>query len=67
MSTVQEIESAILKLAPTQLSELSKWFDDHIERAWDARMEADAKTGKFDRFKQEIDQAKASGNLIDFP
>jgi hypothetical protein len=67
MSTVQEIESAILKLAVPHLSELSKWFDDHIERSWDARMEADAKAGKFDRFKREIEQAKASGSLIDFP
>jgi hypothetical protein len=67
MSTVQEIESAILKLAAPQLSELSKWFDDHIERSWDARMETDAQAGKFDRFKQDIDRAKASGTLIDFP
>jgi fatty acid/phospholipid biosynthesis enzyme len=67
MSTVQEIESAILKLAPGQLSELSKWLDEHLERSWDARMEADAKAGKFDRFKQEIDRAKASGTLLDFP
>jgi hypothetical protein len=65
MSTVQEIESAILKLPPTQLSELSKWFGEHVEHSWDAQMEADAKAGKFARFKKEI--AQASGKLLDFP
>jgi hypothetical protein len=67
MSTVQEIESAILKLEPAQLAELSKWFGQHFESAWDTRMEADAAAGKFDRFKQEIEQARAAGSLVDFP
>ena len=67
MVTREQADATILKLAPPQLSELSKWFDDHIERSWDARLEADAKAGKFDRFKQEIERAKASGALIDCP
>ncbi len=67
MSTVKEIEAAIEKLPPTQLSKLSRWFDEHIEQAWDERMEADAKAGKFARFKKEITRAKAAGKLIDFP
>jgi hypothetical protein len=67
MSTVTEIESAIEQLPPPQLSQLSRWFDEYLERAWDAQMEADAKAGKFARFKEEIAQAKASDELIDFP
>ncbi len=30
-------------------------------------MEADVRAGKFERFKEEIDRAKASGTLLDFP
>jgi hypothetical protein len=67
MSTVTEIESAIEQLPPPQLSQLSRWFDEYVERAWDTQMEADAKAGKFTRFKEEIAQAKAAGELIDFP
>jgi hypothetical protein len=67
MSTVTEIESAIEQLPPPQLSQLSRWFDEYLERAWDAQMEADAKAGKFTRFKEEIARAKAADELIDFP
>jgi hypothetical protein len=67
MSTVQEIESAIEQLPPTQLSQLSQWFDEYVERAWDARMEADAKAGKFTHFKEKIARARQAGELIDFP
>jgi hypothetical protein len=67
MSTVEEIESAIAQLPPQQLTELSQWFDEYLEQAWDVRMEADAKAGKFSHFKEEIAQAEAAGDLIDFP
>ena len=67
MSTVTEIESAIEQLPQQQLSQLSRWFDEYLEKAWDARMESDAKAGKFAHFKDEINQARASGELIDFP
>ena len=67
MSTVAEIESAIAQLPPPQLSQLSRWFDEYLEKAWDAQMESDAKAGKFSHFKEEIAQARARGELIDFP
>ncbi len=67
MSTVTEIKSAIEQLPSTQLSELSRWFDDSREKTWDAQMEADAKAGKFSYFKEEVARAKAANELIDFP
>ena len=67
MSTISEIESAIEQLAPNQFSLLSKWFDEYREKAWDERIEADAKAGKFARFKEDIARARAAGELIDFP
>ncbi len=67
MSNVQEIESAIQQLPPPELSQLIQWLDEYVEKAWDARIEADAKAGKFAKFKEEIAHARAKGELIDFP
>jgi hypothetical protein len=67
MSTVPEIESAIKKLDSSQLSELSQWFEEFVAKAWDERVEADAKAGKFAHIKEEISRERAAGDLIDFP
>ena len=67
MSTGAEIESAIQKLDSQQLTELSKWFEEFVANAWDDQIEADAKAGKLDHFKDEIAKDRAAGKLIDFP
>ena len=67
MSTVQEIESAIQQLPPPELSQLVLWLDEYVEKAWDERMKADAKAGKFSKFKEEIARARANNELLDFP
>jgi hypothetical protein len=66
MSTVQEIEVAIEQLPAPELSKLAQWFEAYLEKAWDARMEADAKAGKFSKFKEEIARARANGELLEF-
>ena len=67
MSTVPEIESAIEQLSSAQLSELSQWFEEFVSKAWDEKVEADAKAGKLARIKQEISRERAAGDLLDFP
>jgi hypothetical protein len=67
MSTVVEIESAIQKLDSKELTELSRWFEEFVANAWDEQIEADAKAGKLDHFKDEIAKDRAAGKLIDFP
>ena len=39
MSTVQKIESAIKRLDERALSELSRWFDQHVARKFERRFE----------------------------
>jgi hypothetical protein len=65
--SVQEIESAISQLPPEDLAQLTRWFDEYVERTWNACIEADAQSGKFDHFKEKIAQARAKGELLDFP
>jgi hypothetical protein len=67
MRTVQEIASAIEKLSNSDLTRLSIWFDQHLAESWDSRLETDANAGKFSFFKTQISQAKATGELLDFP
>lgn len=53
MSTVEQIEAAILKLSPQELSELSDWVLDLDERRWDEQIEKDIVAGKLDFLAQE--------------
>ncbi len=62
-----EIQSAIQKLDPKELGELSLWFEEFVAKAWDDQMVVDAKAGKFDRLVEEAKRAKAAGELMDFP
>jgi len=51
MSTVQEIEAAIPKLARPELEELKGWFDDFYEDQLDLTDEVKA---KLDQAREEI-------------
>ncbi len=48
MSTVEEIQRAIVRLSPAQKRKLARWFNDHMEDAWDAEIERDVKGGRLD-------------------
>ena len=67
METVSEIQSAIEELGALELSRLAWWFDAHLENVWDARMEADARAGRFQQFKSQIEIARGKNELVDFP
>lgn len=45
--TIEELESAVLKLAPGDLSRFSEWFEEFMAEQWDRRIEGDIKAGKF--------------------
>lgn len=63
MTTVMEIEKAITNLPPDAFSELRNWFVEHDNELWDRQIEADAKAGKFDRFRAEIEADIAAGRV----
>lgn len=60
MSTVQEIESAILKLPQGDFELLAEWFDHQRETAFDRQIAADAKSGRLDALYQRA-QAHSAG------
>ena len=53
MSTVQEIEQALIELTPEELARFRQWFEDYDVRAWDEQWESDAKSGKLDRLADQ--------------
>jgi hypothetical protein len=54
MSTaVEQIESAILKLSPQELIQLTEWVLDLDEQQWDKQIERDVAAGKLDFLAKE--------------
>jgi hypothetical protein len=54
MSTaVKQIEAAILKLSPQELTQLTEWVLDLDEQQWDKQIESDAAAGKLDFLAKE--------------
>ncbi|MBA3785514.1 MAG: hypothetical protein H0X15_08275 [Acidobacteria bacterium] len=60
--TVKEIESAIEQLPPSEVSELSEWFERFEAEIWDEQIAADIKNGKLQRLIEEAEKDFAEGN-----
>ncbi len=60
--TVTEIESAIEKLPPNEVSKLSKWFEEFEARVWDKQIERDLQNGKLQSLIEEAEKDFADGN-----
>ena len=56
MSTVQEIESAIDRLPPTELLALVDRLRGRHGEAWDRQIEADAQNGRLDTLYVRLEQ-----------
>jgi hypothetical protein len=67
MSTIEEIEKAIEHLPASEVLTLAGWLDEYREKLWDARMEADARSGKLDFLIEEARRERATGTLRRFP
>jgi hypothetical protein len=62
MSTVEQIEAAILKLSPQELSQVADWVLDLDEQRWDEQIEQDMAAGKLDFLAQEALAEFEAGN-----
>ena len=52
--SIQEIENAVAKLSPQELSAFSIWFEKYVADQWDRQIERDAKAG---RLNEALDRA----------
>ena len=53
MTTVEDIEKAVAKLAPKEFAAFRTWFEAFDAERFDAKIERDAAAGKLDRLADE--------------
>ena len=53
MSTVEEIEVAVSRLAPSEYEKFRQWLAEYDNRLWDKEMEEDARAGRLDALLNE--------------
>jgi hypothetical protein len=61
MSTVQEIEAAITRLAPKDFAQVRNWLLEQDNQLWDNQIAADSKAGRHDHWVKEIEEDIAAG------
>ena len=63
MSTVTEIQEAIVNLSSAEREDLLRWLEHYKEDDWDRQISADTASGKLDFLAKEASQAKQYGKL----
>ena len=59
--SVQELESAVTGLSPTELRAFTEWFEAFVAKAWDQQWEADVRDGKLDHLAKQADEHFEAG------
>jgi len=65
MSTIHEIEQAILNLEPQDLAALRQWFAALDAEAWDRQLEQDVAAGRLDWLAEEARRDSREGRCTD--
>ncbi len=66
MTKVEDIEKAVEQLTPEDLARFRAWFEEFEARAFDDKIERDAKAGKLDRLIAEARANHAAGRREEF-
>ncbi len=53
--SLQELETAVADLPPTDLDAFARWFEEYLADAWDRRIEADIEAGRLDDAGKQAD------------
>jgi hypothetical protein len=65
MSTVAEIEAAVVRLSNEELAAFRNWFNEFDAEAWDRKFESDALSGRLDRLGEEALEDLREGRCRD--
>lgn len=67
MTTVEEIEQAAKRLAPSDFDRLAAWVSARYHDLWKRQMDDDATSGKLDFLFNEAAAERDAGALHDWP
>jgi len=67
MTTLEEIEAAAEKLAPSEFDQLATWISNRYHERWKQKMDADATAGRLDFLFDEASTERAADVLRDWP
>jgi len=67
MSTIEEIEQAVERLAPRDFAQLASWIDARRHKQWTRQMDEDSAAGKLDFLFEEASAERPAGQLRDWP
>lgn len=65
MSSLNEIEDAVLRLTPAELDAFRAWFAEFDAAAWDRQMEDDVSAGRLDALADEALDDLRTGRCTD--
>jgi len=54
--SIHELESAVERLSPGELTAFTQWFENFVADEWDKQIEADAQNGKLDHLARKADE-----------
>jgi hypothetical protein len=60
--SLEEIESAVSKLSPPELTRFITWFEEFAADEWDRQIEADIRAGRLDAKGKRADEQFEAGN-----
>lgn len=63
--TIKELESAVSRLPPAELSRFSKWFQEFLAEQWDQQIAADISSGRFDAAGKRADDDFTTGRCTE--
>ncbi len=59
--SINEIESAIAELPPSEIAKLAEWFYEYQAQRWDERIEQDVQAGRLNALMEEAEQEFEAG------
>ncbi len=59
--SISEIETAIIELPANEVKALLSWLTEYNSKLWDAQIEEDLDSGRFDSILAEVDKEYDSG------
>ena len=65
MTTVTEIQQAIMSLSEAEYAQLVRWLQDQDWERWEREFDEDVWAGRLDALAAEALEAKARGDLKD--